>query len=103
MEYIRRGKSFFAGFKGVGPRHPFSFWENLIQSKKNQYPIMPDGARKQGGEQSANYPQNKHYLVLLSLLQNPSSKTTQLAPHVEKTGFTKFYRLLYPESGKFAI
>lgn len=101
MEYIRRGKSFFAGFRGVGPKHPFSFWENLIQNRKN-HPLIPaDPTRKQVFEPSSNYPQNKHYYTLLLLLQNPSSKPTQLAPHVEKTGFTRFYNLLYPKSGKF--
>lgn len=102
MEYIRRGKSFFAGFKGVGTRHPFSFWENLIQSKKNSYVLPMEENRKPGAEQSANYPQNKHYFALLKLLQSFSVKPLQLAPHVEKTGFTKFYKLLYPESGKFS-
>jgi hypothetical protein len=101
MEYIRRGKSFFTGFKGIGPTHPFRFWENLIQSKKN-HPLIPlDLTRKPSIEQPVNYPQNKHYHTLLQLLQNPASKPTQLAPHVDKTGFTRFYRLLYPESGKF--
>lgn len=101
MEYIRRGKSFFTGFRGVGPKHPFSFWENLIQIKKNHSVIPIDLTRKPGTEYSSNYPQNRHYFSLLLLLQNASSKPTQLTPHVEKTGFTRFYRLLYPESGKF--
>jgi hypothetical protein len=101
MEYIRRGKSFFAGFKGISPTHPFRFWENLIQSKKNHGLVPTDLTRKPGSVQPLNYPQNKHYHALLLLLQNPSAKPTQLAPHMEKTGFTRFYRLLYPESGKF--
>jgi hypothetical protein len=101
MEYIRRGKSFFTGSRGAGPKHPFSFWENLIQNRKN-HPLLPaDPTRKQVLETSSNYPQSKHYHTLLVLLQNPSSKPTQLTPHVEKTGFTRFYNLLYPKSGKF--
>jgi hypothetical protein len=101
LEYIKRGKSFFTGFKGIGPKHPFSFWENLIQTKKNQTSVPADPTRKQVFEPASNYPQNRHYNTLLQLIQNPSTKPTQLTPHVDKTGFTRFYKLLYPESGKF--
>ncbi|MEO8405450.1 MAG: hypothetical protein ABI480_12670, partial [Chitinophagaceae bacterium] len=93
VEYIKKGKSFYTGFRGTAPKHPFSFWEGVINDNRIHHNGPTDLSRKNTMATAYTYPQNKRYNHLLLLCQNPRVRPAQLASLVKETGFIRFQHL----------